>query len=151
MIPHEDIEAFVKVFRDAPRLAELELKVEGDGILRLRRSLASAERPKQAPKKRVVAPSPEPVAAPTPEVVPAGTMVTSTLVGVFRAATRETITEESVVRVGQILGFIEAMRLMNEVTAPQAGRVRAIYVQDGQPVEYGQPLFELDPIETVEE
>ncbi|MBM0277884.1 acetyl-CoA carboxylase biotin carboxyl carrier protein, partial [Micromonospora tarensis] len=49
------------------------------------------------------------------------------------------------VRPGQPIAIVEAMKLMNEVTAERAGRVVAVLVEDGQPVEYDQPLVELDP------
>lgn len=49
------------------------------------------------------------------------------------------------VRPGQPIAIVEAMKLMNEVTADRAGRVSAILVEDGQPVEYDQPLVELEP------
>ncbi len=46
---------------------------------------------------------------------------------------------------GQVLCIIEAMKLMNEIEAEVAGEVTEIYVQNGQPVEYGQPLFGIIP------
>ncbi|MEV4202110.1 acetyl-CoA carboxylase biotin carboxyl carrier protein [Micromonospora globbae] len=49
------------------------------------------------------------------------------------------------VRAGQVVGIVEAMKLMNEVTAERAGRVTAVLADDGQPVEYDQPLIALDP------
>ena len=42
---------------------------------------------------------------------------------------------------GQVLCIVEAMKLMNEIEADAAGTVKAILVENGQPVEYGQPLF----------
>ncbi|ATO12820.1 acetyl-CoA carboxylase, biotin carboxyl carrier protein [Micromonospora sp. WMMA2032] len=50
------------------------------------------------------------------------------------------------VRPGQVIGIVEAMKLMNEVTAGQAGRVAEVLVEDGKPVEYDQPLIALDPV-----
>jgi acetyl-CoA carboxylase biotin carboxyl carrier protein len=49
------------------------------------------------------------------------------------------------VTVGQQVGILEAMKLMNAITADQGGVVTAILVGDGEPVEYGQPLVRLDP------
>jgi acetyl-CoA carboxylase biotin carboxyl carrier protein len=46
---------------------------------------------------------------------------------------------------GQVIGIVEAMKLMNEVTADRGGRVAEVVAADGQPVEYDQPLVELDP------
>ncbi|ASW55186.1 acetyl-CoA carboxylase biotin carboxyl carrier protein [Plantactinospora sp. KBS50] len=51
-----------------------------------------------------------------------------------------------VVQPDRVVGIVEAMKLMNEVTAGQAGRVVDLLVADGQPVEYGQPLIVLAPI-----
>ena len=50
-----------------------------------------------------------------------------------------------VVAVGQTLCILEAMKLMNEVKTEIDGVVRAIHAQNGQPVEFGQPLFDLEP------
>ena len=50
----------------------------------------------------------------------------------------------SVVEPGQVIGLIEAMKLINEVEAEAGGVVRRVLVEDGQPVEYGQALFELE-------
>jgi oxaloacetate decarboxylase alpha subunit len=56
------------------------------------------------------------------------------------------VQEGDVVGIGQTLCILEAMKLMNEVKAEQEGIVRAIHPDNGQPVEYGQLLFELDPV-----
>ncbi|MER7420430.1 acetyl-CoA carboxylase biotin carboxyl carrier protein [Micromonospora peucetia] len=48
------------------------------------------------------------------------------------------------VRPGQVIGIVEAMKLMNEVTADRGGRVAEVLAADGQPVEYDQPLVALD-------
>jgi oxaloacetate decarboxylase alpha subunit len=52
-----------------------------------------------------------------------------------------------VIAVGQTICLLEAMKLFNELKAEQEGRVRAIHVENGQPVEFGQLLFELDPVD----
>jgi biotin carboxyl carrier protein len=49
------------------------------------------------------------------------------------------------VKKGQVLCIIEAMKLMNEIEARVAGRIVKILVENGQPVEYGQPLFLVEP------
>jgi acetyl-CoA carboxylase biotin carboxyl carrier protein len=51
----------------------------------------------------------------------------------------------SVVKKGQVLCIVEAMKLMNEIEAEMAGRVAEILVENGQPVEFGQPLFRIEP------
>jgi acetyl-CoA carboxylase biotin carboxyl carrier protein len=51
----------------------------------------------------------------------------------------------SVVRKGQVLCIIEAMKLMNEIEADEPGKITEILVENGQPVEFGQPLFRVEP------
>jgi len=55
------------------------------------------------------------------------------------------VNEGDHVKEGQVLCIIEAMKLMNEIEAKRAGRVEKILVENGQPVEYGQPLFLIGP------
>jgi biotin carboxyl carrier protein len=72
--------------------------------------------------------------------------ITSGLVGTFRAMSgAATLHVGDRVKAGQVLGQIEAIRLLNDCTAPAAGEIVGIAVQDGQPVEYGQLLFEIAP------
>ena len=52
----------------------------------------------------------------------------------------------SSIREGQALCIIEAMKLMNEIEAEVAGKVSEVLVENGQPVEFGQPLFRIDPV-----
>jgi len=68
--------------------------------------------------------------------------VTSTLVGIFRKGAGI----GDAVSAGDVLAYVESMRLMNEVKAPEGGAVAAILVEDGHPVEYGQPLVVLDVV-----
>jgi acetyl-CoA carboxylase biotin carboxyl carrier protein len=86
-----------------------------------------------------------PVAPPTKE----GEIVRSPVVGTFwrRPSPAEPPFVEvgSQVKPGQILCIIEAMKVMNEVRAERAGVVEEILIEDGRPVEYGQPLFRLRP------
>ncbi|MFD6563970.1 acetyl-CoA carboxylase biotin carboxyl carrier protein [Micromonospora profundi] len=81
--------------------------------------------------------------------VPGRTAVRAPVVGTFYRAPEPGagpfVAVGDLVRPGQPVAIVEAMKLMNEVTADRAGRVAAILVQDGQPVEYDQPLVELDP------
>jgi len=55
------------------------------------------------------------------------------------------VREGDVVGVGTVVCIIEAMKLMNEIEAEVRGRVVAILAENGQPVEFGQPLFHLEP------
>ena len=71
------------------------------------------------------------------------------MVGTFYRASSPTadpyVQDGDVVKEGQVLCIIEAMKLMNEIESKVAGRVARILVENGQAVEYGQPLFLIDP------
>jgi acetyl-CoA carboxylase biotin carboxyl carrier protein len=90
--------------------------------------------------------------APRPQDTAEGTLhtVTSPFVGTFyRAASPEAPAFVEVgqsVRKGQVLCIVEAMKLMNEIEAEIAGRVAEVLAQNGQPVEFGEPLFRIAPI-----
>jgi acetyl-CoA carboxylase biotin carboxyl carrier protein len=76
-------------------------------------------------------------------------LITSPVVGTFyRAPSPDASAFVDVgtqVKKGQPLCIVEAMKLMNEIEAEQDGKIVAILVQNGQSVEYGQPLFRLEP------
>ena len=148
---YEQIEALAGVLKATPQLAELEVR-QGETVLRLRRA--------PSPPRRAAAPPPVPRPAGTASVEtaasPAATAtadasnnglvsVTSQWVGVFRAARATPVAVGDTVKAGQTLGHIEAMRLMNDCAAPSGGKVTALLAGEGQPVEYGQPLFEIAP------
>ncbi|HSP20243.1 MAG TPA: acetyl-CoA carboxylase biotin carboxyl carrier protein [Myxococcaceae bacterium] len=95
---------------------------------------------------RVVASEP-PSAAATSERK--GHLVSSPFVGTFYrtpAPDQPSFVElGSVVKKGQTLCIIEAMKLMNEIEADEPGKILEILVENGQPVEFGQPLFRIEP------
>lgn len=82
------------------------------------------------------------------EQKPAGKLVESPLVGTFYAAPAEDaapfVSVGDTVKKGQTLAIIEAMKLMNEIESEYDGTVAEILVENGQPVEYGQPLFRIN-------
>ncbi|WP_165494996.1 acetyl-CoA carboxylase biotin carboxyl carrier protein [Actinomadura roseirufa] len=88
------------------------------------------------------------------EEEPAGVEVTAPLVGTFyRAPSPDAppfVEVGDMVEAGRQVAIVEAMKLMNAVTAERSGRVARVLVEDGKPVEYGQPLFLLAPEETGE-
>jgi acetyl-CoA carboxylase biotin carboxyl carrier protein len=77
--------------------------------------------------------------------------VTASLVGIFHSwvkpKTPPLINVGDRVKVGQALGTIQSLNVLNEVESLVAGRIIEIFVQDGQPVEYGQPLMTIDSSE----
>ena len=78
---------------------------------------------------------------------PSGKIVKSPLVGTFYAAPAEDadpyVSVGDTVKKGQVMAIVEAMKLMNEIESDFDGTVEEIYVENGQAVEYGQPLFRL--------
>lgn len=86
--------------------------------------------------------------APAPAAAPAGLTITSPMVGTFYRAPSPGadpfVKEGDAVKKGQTIGIIEAMKLLNEVEADQDGIVKSFCVENGQPVEFGQPLLVLE-------
>jgi acetyl-CoA carboxylase biotin carboxyl carrier protein len=92
------------------------------------------------------APAAPAIAPPAPE--PVGHMLKSPMVGTFYRAPSPGAPSfvevgQSVTK-GQTLCIIEAMKLLNEIESDVSGTIRAILVENGQPVEYGQPLFSIE-------
>jgi len=106
-----------------------------------------------APLSAPASVAPPAAVAAAPAAAPAekpGHGVTSPFVGTFYrtpAPDQPSFVEVgSVVKKGQVLCIIEAMKLMNEIEADVAGRVAEILVENGQPVEFGQALFRIEPV-----
>ncbi|HVN64565.1 MAG TPA: acetyl-CoA carboxylase biotin carboxyl carrier protein [Candidatus Binataceae bacterium] len=104
-----------------------------------------------APKRHVEARAEAGTTKPTAggiELAPNQKLIESPMVGSFyRAASPDAapfVEEGAQVRKGQPLCIIEAMKMMNEIESPAAGRVIRIIADNGQPVEYGQPLMVLE-------
>jgi acetyl-CoA carboxylase biotin carboxyl carrier protein len=88
-------------------------------------------------------------AASEPSEPAVGTVVKSPIVGTFYSSPDPNsppfVSVGDRVKVGQVLCIIEAMKLMNEIEAEVAGEVLKIHVENGQPVQYGDPLFTVKP------
>ena len=90
-----------------------------------------------------------PVQSAAPETQPddAGASITAPMVGVFYAAAspdaQPYVTVGSTVKKGDVICIIEAMKLMNEITATQSGTITEICAENGDIVEFGQPLFKI--------
>ncbi|HEY7767317.1 MAG TPA: acetyl-CoA carboxylase biotin carboxyl carrier protein [Longimicrobium sp.] len=112
---------------------------------------AAPAAPAAAPAPAAAAPSAAPAAGAAAPAAPASNLVEikSPMVGTFyRSPAPEAPSYVEVgtrVGKGQTLCILEAMKLMNELPADTAGTIREILVENGEPVEYGQVLFRLDP------
>jgi len=129
-------------------IAELEIS-EGEERVRITRTVAAAQQiyaPAPQPAAAPVAPPPPaPAAEPAKPAAPEGHVVKSPMVGTFyRSASpgsKPFVDVGQKVNSGDTLCIIEAMKLLNEIDADQTGVIKAILVENGQPVEFGQPLF----------
>ena len=130
-------------------IAELEI-TEGEEKVKIVKGGAVSLTPAAgAPPAFPVAAPPEVkpavAAPPAAEASPEGHVVKSPMVGTFyRAASPDAkpfVDVGEVVKEGQTICIVEAMKLMNEIEADASGTIKAILVENGQPVEYGQPLF----------
>jgi acetyl-CoA carboxylase biotin carboxyl carrier protein len=133
-------------------LAEIEI-TEGEESVRIARVMHGPPVVAQA------APAPAPVAAVAPAGAPAPAaatapaprdenLVTAPMVGTFYASpapgAKSFVEVGQEVRVGQVLCIIEAMKMMNQIESERAGKVVAVLAKNGEPVEFGQPLFAIE-------
>ena len=151
----DELRELIGLLRDNG-LAELELENEGFRV-RLKRESAVAEH-SYAPVPHHAPPPPAPTAPASSGPAHPGTQATtaaaqdqdlhiisSPIVGTFYRSPSPTA--DAFVKIGSnvepetVVCIIEAMKLMNEIQAETSGEVVKIYVENGQPVEYGQPLF----------
>jgi acetyl-CoA carboxylase biotin carboxyl carrier protein len=136
---------------DESGIAEIEIS-EGEESVRISRYPTGAAAPvmhyAQAPQM-AAAPAPLPAAAPAAAAPPVAARndhtVTAPMVGTFYSAAapgaKAFVDIGSEVNVGDTLCIIEAMKMMNQIESDKSGRVTAVLVKNGDPVEFGQPLF----------
>lgn len=144
----EQIKELLSAF-DASKATELEIKDTDGAKLVIKQAVASGVVTVAAPVEQAVVAAPtsakEEKSSEVSAPVVDGKPVASPMVGVFYAAaspdSEPYVTVGSKVHKGDVLCLIEAMKLMNEVTAEQSGEIVSICVENGQVVEYGQPLF----------
>ena len=136
---------------------EIEIK-EGEESVRISRNSAqqflahvpAGYAPVPAP---AAAPAPPPAAVeasePAPSAAPAtsGHVVSSPMVGTFYRSPSPTsasfVEVGQTVKVGDVICIVEAMKMMNQIEADKAGTIEAILVENGEPVEFDQPLFSI--------
>jgi len=135
---------------DASGLAEIEYETEAVSI---RLSRVTGAMPVAAVAPPVAAPAAAPAAAPVTEAPSANPAshpgaVTSPMVGTVYTSPEPDapafISEGDTVKAGQTLFIVEAMKVMNPITAPKAGKISTILVQNAQPVEFGEALVIVD-------
>ena len=139
------IEKLAKIIADND-LTEISLE-DGEQAITIRKDLPEVNMVASAP---AVAAAPQAVPA-APQAAPAakeevkGKAITSPMVGTFYAASSPDaapfVEVGSTVNVGDVVCIIEAMKLMNEIKAEQAGKVVQICVKNGDPIEFGQVLM----------
>jgi len=139
-------------------IGEIEIK-EGEESVRISRHGNQPAAPVAYAAPAPVAPAPAPAAAPAPAEAPAAeaaapaaapatdNAVLSPMVGTFyRAPSPEApsfVEVGQTVRVGDVLCIVEAMKMMNQIEADRAGTVSAIHVENGEAVEFDQPLISI--------
>ena len=143
----ERIRELVKIVQESG-VGEIEIEDEG-----MRVSVRRADETATAASGTPLAALPEGPAGELPQAATtSGITVDSPMVGVFyRSSSPGTppfVEVGDVISVGQTLCLLEAMKLFNELKAEHEGRLKAIHVESGQAVEFGQILFELDPVDT---
>jgi acetyl-CoA carboxylase biotin carboxyl carrier protein len=141
-------------------IAEIEI-TEGEESVRISRygtqtvaqvvHAAPSGAPAAAPPPAVTNSSPPPAAPATERgaaAAPAENVVTAPMVGTFYSApapgAKQFVDIGSEVTVGQTLCIIEAMKMMNQIESDKEGKITAILVKNGEPVEFGQPLFVIE-------
>jgi len=134
-------------------VTEIEV-TQGDQTVRISRQNTAA--PVAAPVAVDIASPAVPTATPTVAATPPAEsadeehQVTSPMVGTFYAAPSPDadafVTTGQKVQKGETLCIIEAMKMMNEIEAEYSGVVEAVLVENGTPVEYGQPIFVITPL-----
>ncbi len=141
----EDLKELIELLKDTD-ITELQIEKEGTKVkIRREKLLSSLEIPLH---KSVT--FHEKIVAETEEETQRLVTVTSPIVGTFyRASSPEAnpfVEVGSKVSKGQVLCIVEAMKLMNEIESDADGIMVKVLVENGQPVEYGEPLFLIEPV-----
>jgi acetyl-CoA carboxylase biotin carboxyl carrier protein len=130
-------------------LSEIDLR-QGNQRVRLRRGADQpvfAATPSYAPAP-VPAPAAPSASGPAPAAAPAGKTINSPMVGTFYLSSSPDAA--AFVKIGDQVGpdtticIIEAMKVFNEIPAETSGKITAVLVENGAPVEFGQPLFRIE-------
>jgi acetyl-CoA carboxylase biotin carboxyl carrier protein len=145
-----ELRDLIKMFEQAA-ITELEYDVEGVKI-RLKKDMSQTPVPDANPEVRS---QPASGKASVEEEMPAESselpVIESPMVGVFYRSPGPDappfVEPSDYVAEGQTICIIEAMKIMNEIPAPMSGKLVQALVESGEPVEFGQPLFVLEPVQ----
>lgn len=149
----KDIKAIIDLMKKNS-ITEFELE-EKDSKLRLKRGLNGGTHPAQSDESAPLIPAPVALPAPTAVVVAAPVAtgeidIKSPMIGtLYRAPSPEAssyIEVGSEVNSDSVVCIIEAMKVMNEIKAEVKGIVTQVLIENGKPVEFGQPLFKVRPV-----
>jgi acetyl-CoA carboxylase biotin carboxyl carrier protein len=128
---------------DATSLTEIEVQ-DGERRIKVARKVQAAATYAPAPAAAPAAPAPAPQAAPAPPQADNANAIRSPMVGTAYLAPEpgaaNFVTVGGKVNAGDTLLIIEAMKVMNPITAPHGGTVKAVLIANGSPVEFDQPL-----------
>ena len=143
---HDEIKKLLELIEDTD-ITELEVEREGTRVkIRREKFIQPQEVLSVVPASSADAAGVSRVDAP-PETN--SVSITSPIVGIFhRSPSPEAppfVEIGSLVRKGQVLCIVEAMKLMNEIESDTDGRIAQVLIENGQPVEYGEPLFIIEP------
>lgn len=148
----DDIRELLRLLAQSD-IQEISIK-RGDARLHIKRGVVATQIVTSESANPISVPQPIASAAPSaasPSVeLPAGFTITSPMVGTFYSAPSPKdapyVQEGAEVHAGDVVGIVEAMKMMNEIDSEVSGRVARILVTNGQPVEYGQPLMVIEPL-----
>ncbi|NKB77346.1 MAG: acetyl-CoA carboxylase biotin carboxyl carrier protein [Gammaproteobacteria bacterium] len=142
------IKKLIELLEDSA-LVEMEI-TEGENTIRLSRAAPmGATMTSLSPQPTMMPSAGDPPVESASSPQPNGETVTSPMVGTFYGSSSPEsapyVSVGSVVKVGDVLGIIEAMKTFNQLQSEVAGTVRVIHKQPGDPVEFGEPLFLIEP------
>ncbi len=150
----KEIKKLISIFEDSKILSELEVEESGFRV-RLKKSGHETEVIQTTHPAQTSAAKPSHIAVGKTEEAHEEGMeglikFESPVVGTFYHAPgtnkKPFVTEGEIVKQGQILCIIEAMKIMNEIEVDRKGRIIKVLIEDDTPVEFGQPLFLIEPL-----
>ena len=141
----DEIKNLIELLQDSD-ITELQIEKEGSKLKIKREKFLTAFEPSALVSKPAAAPAEENTGTVDDQKL---ITINSPIVGIFYSAqspeSPSFVSVGSRVTKGQVLCIVEAMKLMNEIESDADGTIAKILIENGQPVEYGEPLFLVDP------